>query len=430
MNSEAHDITPATRFRGREWIVVCIVLVTVAAFLAGTFGLLRTPAGEAPKLREWSNAIYRPGPPAARPVPPPFAYAAIDSARGILQREIVRGAFPGATLAVGQGDQLVHLSGMGRIRWDASAPPTDPDSTIYDLASISKVMATATAVMLLVEDGKLSLTDPVQKYLPGFQGHWKEDVNVWHLLTHSSGLPQGTVLRGDTPREVLRRLQRTKVYLPPGTRYEYSDIGYAILWAAAEKAAGEPLPKLLKRRIYKPLGMHSTGFLPGEDCTRCAPTLHLERPQIPYRGRPSDITARRLGGIAGNAGLFSTAHDVARFAAMIANGGELNGVRVLKPETVSLFTRMPVPGEYPRPKGWQLFCHTDTVEDSPPCDEPFAFGHTGYSGTSVWIDPEGGKWVVLLTNRTYLPRASSRMPAIRRRIFGIVTGLTPAADKS
>lgn len=354
-----------------------------------------------------------------------MSYAAIDSARRIVEREIVRGAFPGATLAIGRGDTMVHLSGTGHIEWHANALPADPDSTVYDLASLSKVMATATAVMLLVEDGRMKLTDPVQRYLPNFQGRWKEDLNIWHLLTHSSGLPQGTVLRGDSPREVLRRLQLTLVYLPPGTRYEYSDIGYAILWAAAEKAAGEPLPELLRKRVYEPLGMHSTGFLPGEDCTRCAPTLHLEQARAPYRGRPSDITARRLGGIAGNAGLFSTAHDVARFAAMITSGGELNGVRVFRPETVALFTRTPVAGERPRPIGWQLFCRTDTLEDPPPCTEPYAFGHTGYSGTSLWIDPEQGAWVVLLTNRTYLPRASSRMPAIRRGIFGIITGRMP-----
>lgn len=400
------------------------VLVTISTLLAGTTGLLRPIQDDAPAAPPTGSlqprrAVAAPGP------PPPVSYAAIDSARRIVEREIVRGAFPGATLAIGRGDTMVHLSGTGHIEWHANALPADPDSTVYDLASLSKVMATATAVMLLVEDGRMKLTDPVQRYLPNFQGRWKEDVNIWHLLTHSSGLPQGTMLRGDSPREVLRRLQLTLVYLPPGTRYEYSDIGYVILWAAAEKAAGEPLPELLRRRVYEPLGMHSTGFLPGEDCTRCAPTLHLVQPPMPYRGRPSDITARRLGGIAGNAGLFSSAHDVARFAAMITSGGELNGVRVFRPETVALFTRTPVAGERPRPIGWQLFCRTDTLEDPPPCTEPYAFGHTGYAGTSLWIDPEQGAWVVLLTNRTYLPRASSRMPAIRRRIFGIITGRMP-----
>lgn len=423
MNFRSYSVTPGARVRRREWMVFCTVLVTVSTFVAGTAGLLRPRQDEGPAPATADPARPRAGVPVSEP--PPVSYTAIDSARAILEREIVRGAFPGATFAVGRGDKIVHLSGTGHIEWHASASPADPDSTVYDLASLSKVMATATAVMLLVEDGRLKLTDPVQRYLPGFQGQWKEDVNIWHLLTHSSGLPQGTVLRGESPRDVLRRLQRTRVYLPPGTRYEYSDIGYAILWAAAEKAAGEPLPKLLKRRVYGPLGMHSTGFLPGEDCTRCAPTLHLEQPAMPYRGRPSDITARRLGGIAGNAGLFSTAHDVARFAAMITNGGELNGVRIFKPETIALFTRTPVAGERPRPIGWQLFCRTDTLEDPPPCTEPYAFGHTGYSGTSLWIDRERGAWVVLLTNRTYLPRASSRMPAIRRRIFGIITGRTP-----
>lgn len=394
--------------------------LTRAAALATVVGLLVSvfvPTAGDPLVEDARGEE----PPAAE-IPAGVAPARIAATQSMIREEIERGAFPGATLAIGRKSRLLHLEGAGRIRWDSLAPPADPDSTLYDLASVSKVMATATAVMLLAEDGKLSLDDPVQKYLPGFQGRWKEDVRIVHLLNHSSGLPQGTILRGETPAEVLRRLQRTLIYLPPGTRAEYSDIGYAILWAAAERAAGEPLPDYLRRRLYEPLGMRSTGFLPGQDCERCAPTLFLNRTREPFRGRPADETARRLGGVAGNAGLFSTARDVGRFAAMVANGGELDGVRVMSEENARLFTRMPQPGERPRAHGWQLFCPTDTLDEPPPCTEPYAFGHTGYAGTSLWIDPESGLWVVLLTNRTFLPRATARMPQLRRRIFETLAG--------
>lgn len=397
--------------------------LTRAAALAAVAGLLVSvfvPTAGDPLVED---ARGEEPPPAARAeIPAGVAPARIAAVESLIAEEIERGAFPGATLAIGRKSRLLHLEGAGRIRWDSLAPPADPESTRYDLASVSKVMATATAVMLLAEDGKLSLDDPVQKYLPGFQGRWKEDVKIVHLLNHSSGLPKGTVLRGDTPAEVLRRLQRTLIYLPPGARAEYSDIGYAILWAAAERAAGEPLPDYLRRRVYEPLGMSSTGFLPGQDCERCAPTLFLNRTREPFRGRPSDETARRLGGVAGNAGLFSTARDVGRFAAMIAGRGELDGVRVMSEETARLFTRMPRPGERPRAQGWQLFCPSDTLDAPPPCTEPYAFGHTGYAGTSLWIDPETGLWVVLLTNRTFLPRATARMPQLRRRIFETLAG--------
>ena len=406
-----HDFRVLLRLRSFRRTAGILLVVFLGAI--ASVGLISLRAEPPAQLMAWTA-------PPEREAKPAISAAVLQSVEAAVRAEMERGAFPGATMAVGRRDRMLWSTGMGRIQWDTTSAPADPDSTLYDLASLSKVVATATAVMLLVEDGRMSLEDPVQKFLPGFQGRWKKDVRIKHLLTHSSGLPEGTVLRGDSPAEVLRRLQRTLVYLPPGTRYEYSDIGYVILWAAAERAAGEPLPALLKRRVYAPLGMKSTGFLPGPDCTLCAPTLYLVESKIPYRGRPSDITARKLGGIAGNAGLFSTAHDLARFAAMVTNGGELDGVRIFRPETVALFNRLPAPGDPPRPHGWQLFCMSDTLPEAPPCREPYAFGHTGYAGASLYIDPEEGNWVVLLTNRTYLPRAESRMPALRRNIFRMV----------
>jgi CubicO group peptidase (beta-lactamase class C family) len=167
--------------------------------------------------------------------------------------------------------------------------------------------------------------------------------------------------------------------------------------------------------------MASTRFEPGNGCGECAPTLSL-KDGTPFRGETNDPISRKFGGATGNAGLFSTAHDLARFAAMIANEGEVDGVRVLKSATVREFVRAQ-PGAGTRGLGWEVFCREGTVPDAKGCKEPYAYGHTGYTGTSLWIGKRG-VWVVLLTNRTYNPRASNRLQVVRRRLFNVVSGET------
>jgi CubicO group peptidase (beta-lactamase class C family) len=327
-----------------------------------------------------------------------------------------RGTFPGAALAVGRQDQVVIERGFGRLDWGLGSPDVDPDRTIYDLASLTKVVATTTAVMLLVEDGRLDLDSQVSGYLPGFSGGGRERVTVRHLLTHTSGLPAWSPISGRSPEAALARAIATPLVREPGGRVEYSDIGFILLWATAEAAAGEPLHRLLDARVFGPLGMRSTTFIPGRWCDSCAPTGR--RPDGGnYEGFVHDPLARRFDGITGNAGLFSTAHDLARFAAMLASGGELDGVRVLRAETIARFTARQ-PGAGSRALGW------DTPRRRPGDDpdeaggriSPRAFGHTGFTGTSLWIDPDRGTWVVLLSNRTYSPRASDRLHALRREV--------------
>jgi CubicO group peptidase (beta-lactamase class C family) len=326
--------------------------------------------------------------------------------------EMLRGAYPGASLAIGRGSHIVLEEGFGYTGtgpWDGEV---DPDRTVYDLASLSKVVGTTTAVMLLVEDGKMRLDDPVAAYVPEFSGAMKSSVTIRHLLTHTSGLPAGADVWGRTPEEALVRAESVPLVRAPGERVEYSDIGFVVLFAAAERAAGEPLYRLLDRRVFGPLGMRSTTYLPGEGCALCAPT---SRPRgDAYRGRVHDPIARQLGGLAGNAGLFSTAHDLARFAAMLASGGELDGVRVLRASTIRDFTRRQ-PGTGSRALGW------DTPSGGSGGASGLrmswsAFGHTGYTGTSLWVDPERGTWVVLLANRTYLTEDNNRMQALRRTV--------------
>lgn len=334
---------------------------------------------------------------------------ALQRAEDAVLDEISRGSFPGASLAVGRWSAVVLEQGMGRV--GAGGGEVDPDRTVYDIASLSKVVGTTTAVMLLVEDGKMSLDDPVQAYLPEFTGVNKDRVTIRHLLTHTSGLPAGYDGAGPTPQESLLRMLRVPLEHAPGMQVEYSDVGFVVLFAAAERAAGEPLYRLLDRRVFEPLGMLSTTYVAGEGCLRCAGTSRQHGDL--YRGRVHDPISRRLGGISGNAGLFSTAHDLARFAAMMANGGELNGVRVFQQGTVRTFTRRQ-PGTGTRALGWDTPGAPGTGASGTHVSDR-SFGHTGFTGTSIWIDPERGTWVVLLANRTY-EDGPNRMQALRRTV--------------
>jgi serine-type D-Ala-D-Ala carboxypeptidase len=363
--------------------------------------------------------------------PPPLGGAALQQARAVVTGELERRAFPGAALAIGNGSRVELVEAYGRIGWRDAAAAVTPHETMYDLGSVTKAVATTIAVLLLVEDGVIALDDPVQTHLPAFEGEWKERITWRHLLSHTSGLPGGAVIRGDSPEERARRLLRTRT-LGPGHLMTYTDLGYLVLWEAAERVAGEPLDSFLERRVWRPLGMTATVFAPGQDCEACAPTLRLST-GTPFRGQPSDLLARRLGGVTGNAGLFSTARDMSRFAAMIAGGGALNGVRILRPETVrELFRQQQGAGR--RTLGWTAFCPDEAPDPREPCRAPVAYGHTGWPGTSLWMAPGGGPWVVLLTNRSYDVRAEPRMDWLRAALFGTVTGsaivpeLAPDAD--
>jgi CubicO group peptidase (beta-lactamase class C family) len=328
--------------------------------------------------------------------------------------DLQRGAFPGAALAIGRGAKVVLEEGFGSIgRGAGESAAVDPDRTVYDLASLTKVVGTTTAVMLLVEDGKMRLDDAVSVYLPEFSGYGRERVTIRHLLTHTSGLPDGIdVPTGLSPEQALRYVLATPLRATPGMRVEYSDLSAVILYAAAERAAGEPLYRLLDRRVFSPLKMRSTTYWPGEGCGRCAPTSRVMGPA--FRGRVHDPISRRLGGISGNAGLFSSVHDVARFAAMMANGGELDGVRVLQASTIRAFTQRQ-PGTGTRALGWDTPLRPGATMFGERASYR-SYGHTGYTGTSIWIDPDLGTWVVLLTNRTYDTEGNNRMQQLRRAV--------------
>lgn len=364
--------------------------------------------------------------PEATPVPA----AAVAAAEALIRAKVDGEAFPGAALAVGNRELIQQVAVFGKTHWDKNAPAVDADSTLYDLGSLTKVIATTAAVMALVDDGRMELDAPVQRYLPEFSGEDKDQVTVRHLLSHTGGVRAGVVeVEGETPREVRRILLSLPLLRPPGGDVLYSDLGFIILWTAAERAAGEPLGRYLRRRMWGPLGMTSTLVGVPAGCDRCAPTMYLQERKEPYTGGSYDEVSRRLDGLAGNAGAFSTPRDVARFVAMVANEGRLGNVRVLRTRTVRSFTQ-PQPGTGTRALGWEVYCREGSVPDHQECGEVYAFGHTGVTGTSVWIDPEGRNWVVLLTNRTYIPRAEVHMQELRRELYETVTGrLAPAASR-
>jgi CubicO group peptidase (beta-lactamase class C family) len=329
--------------------------------------------------------------------------AAIDR---VVTRGIKAGGYPGAAVVVGRKGAAVWEKGFGSLKWTSGSAAVSAEQTIYDLASVSKVVGTTTAVMVLVDEGKIHLDDPVSRYLPEFSGGLKDQVTIRHLLTHRSGLPAGRDLWRDarTPADAKRVAISTPVYCRPGVCFEYSDLGADVLGWVAEAAAGQPLDEFLSERVFQPLGMKETTYRPSAALrARIAPTEVTPPRGYPLQGEVHDENADVLGGVAGHAGLFSTAADLAVFAQLMLNGGEYNGVRVVSDSTVRLFTRR---AAGTRALGW------DTCAGNGGCGQYLserAYGHTGYTGTSLWIDPDREMFVVLLTNRVHAARA--RRPA-------------------
>ncbi len=322
--------------------------------------------------------------------------AAVDR---VVLRGIGAGGFPGASVVVGRKGYAVVKRGYGALSWGGA--PVD-EHTIYDVASLTKVVGTTAAIMVLYDEGKLDLDAPVRAYLPAFTGGAKDRVTLRHLLTHRSGLPAGRELwrTASSPAEARRQVIETPLYCAPGACYEYSDLGADILGFVAEAVSGQRLDTFLDERVFRPLGMTDTYFRPPAALrARIAPTEVAPPRGYPLRGEVHDENAFALGGVAGHAGLFSTAADLSIYAAMLLNGGEYGGVRVIADSTVRLFTAR---AAGTRALGW------DTCNQRGSCGSLMganAFGHTGFTGTSLWLDPERDMFVLLLTNRVHAARA-------------------------
>jgi serine-type D-Ala-D-Ala carboxypeptidase len=324
----------------------------------------------------------------------------------VIERGISAGGYPGASVVVGRRGASVWQKGFGKLSWEKGSNAVSAERTIYDLASLTKVVGTTTALMVLYDEGKIHLDDPVSRYIPAFSGGQKDLVTLRMLLEHRSGLPAGRDLWriAHSPAEARDAVIATPLGCEPGRCYEYSDLGADMLGFVVESASGERLDQFLAERVFQPLGMTDTFFRPADSLkTRVAPTEVAPPRGYPLQGEVHDENAYALGGVAGHAGLFSTAADLAVFAQMMLNGGEYNGTRIVADSTVALFTKR---AAGTRALGW------DTCAGSGGCGQYLgedAYGHTGFTGTSLWLDPDRDMFVVLLTNRVHEARA--RRPA-------------------
>jgi len=362
------------------------------------------------------------GIPAAAPASLGFDTTRLARVIAYLRAEADSGAFPGAVLAVGRHGRLALLQPVG-VYGVNDHRPVQP-GTIYDLASLTKVVGLTTACMLLVDEDKLALDAPVQRYVPEFIGPMKDHVTIRHLLTHSAGLAADLPLYDSTPTRAaaLHAVDTTTLLSPPGVTYRYSDLSAIVLMQVVERLAAEPLDRFLTRRVFGPLAMPATRFLPPAAWRdRIAPTENdtVFRHRL-LVGEVHDESAARLGGVSGNAGLFSNALDLSRLAALLLNGGAWDTLQLIRAETVTEFTRRQsvVPGST-RALGW------DTPSDSGYSSagtklSRHAFGHTGFTGTSIWLDPERELFIILLTNRVNPTRANSAILHVRSEVADLV----------
>jgi len=347
--------------------------------------------------------------------------AAIDP---VVKEAIRRGDCPGAVVVVGQNGKVVYRKAFGH---RAVVPRELPMNvhTIFDMASVTKVVATTTAIMQLVEQGKIVLSAPVSEYWPEFKDNGKESIRVQELMTRYSGLPPDLELKPEWfgYGTAMKMIADTKLINPPGTRFLYSDINFETLGELVHRVSGQPLDVYCSDHIFKPLGMKDTRFKPPASWRkRIAPTQYQEgdRGKMLW-GEVHDPTAYNMGGVAGHAGLFSSADDVSIFAQMLLDGGSYKHARILSPLTVEKMTSPETPPDKMavRGLGWDL-------------DSPFAsnrgelfevgsFGHTGFTGTSIWVDPVTKTYLIILSNRVH-PNGKGDVVELRIQIATIVAG--------
>jgi len=342
--------------------------------------------------------------------------ARLDS---LILAAIADSAAPGAAVAVGRHGRLVHLRGYGRIDWAADAPAVT-DSTLYDMASLTKVIATTTAAMILEEEGRLVLDRPVREYLPEFDDTAKAGITVRTLLTHRSGMdPVHGLYREYRGREqYLEQINLRPPRRPPDTQTSYSDWNMILMQLVAERITGQTLNAFLEERVFGPLGMRDTGYRPAAELKpRIALTEIMEWRGGKVWGEVHDENAWALGGVAGHAGLFASARDLAVFARMMLNGGEYGGVRIVRPETVARWMAAQVPGPGGRALGWEKPYRGSSAGRYL---SPWSIGHTGFTGTSIWIDPHADLFVILLTNRVNPTRDNPRLGPLRRAVADLV----------
>jgi CubicO group peptidase (beta-lactamase class C family) len=343
--------------------------------------------------------------------------AALDAA---MTNAIHERKLPGGVVWLERNGQRYYRAYGMRALLPAGEDATE--DTIYDAASLTKVVATTPSIMLLVQQGRLRLDDPAAKYIPGFAKRGKGKITIRHLLTHYSGLPADlrlTKKRKASPRSIWTEIYQAKPLAPPGGRFIYSDLGFIVLGKVVEKVSGKSLDVFAKENLFTPLEMTSSGFRPPkQDRERIAPTERTKDGGM-MRGEVHDPLASMLGGVAGDAGLFSTAQDLSRFCQMLLNQGSLDGVTVLEPETVRLMVspQSPAEKENVRAFGWDISSIYSSAKGSHLSSQ--SYGHTGYTGTSIWIDPAIESYLIILTNRVH-PDGRGNVKELRTQIADIV----------
>jgi len=346
-----------------------------------------------------------------------------DSTDRILREAVTDRAFPGAYAVVGDSRGMLAQLGAGHLDWARSPRPSR--YTLWDLASLTKVIGTTTALAQLIESGRVQLDAPVQRYIPAWTGPGKDSVTVRHLLTHTSGLPAFRPYDRETHNadSLAALLFDTPLERAPGDSMVYSDIGAFMMGRIVERVSGQRLDRYLRSHVFAPLRMTETMFNPPRsEWSRVAPTEFDSTRGGLVRGKVHDERAYYLGGVAAHAGLFSTASDLSRFASMLLHGGALGGHRVLGARTIEQFTAYADSGRHNRALGWQ----------KPPAAwagrlmTSRAFGHTGFTGTSIAIDPELDLYIILLSNRVNPTRDNPKIGDVRAHLADAVVSVVRA----
>jgi uncharacterized protein YbbC (DUF1343 family) len=356
----------------------------------------------------------------------------------LIEEAIAQYQLPGAVVLVGRNSRVVWNKAYGSRALEPAREAMTTD-TIFDMASLTKVVATATSIMILVERGKVRLTDPLSHYIPEIKGEGRERITIELLLTHRAGYAPDFDLkeRWTGYDETIKRLIKEPLRGAPGARFVYSDIGFIALGEVVHRASGMMLDEFARQNIFLPLGMRDTGFRPDAKLKgRIAPT-EKRRGQLNYlgdsganagaegeqwlRGEVHDPTAFRMAGVAGHAGLFSTANDLAIYCQMMLNGGQYRGTRILSPLTVAEMTRPRIVSDqgWTRGLGWDI--NTSYSSNRGDLFPLGSFGHTGFTGTSVWIDPATQMFVVFLSNRVH-PDGKGDVGPLRGRVASLVAG--------
>ncbi|CAA9398291.1 MAG: Protein YzbB, partial [uncultured Phycisphaerae bacterium] len=359
-------------------------------------------------------------PAAAAVTNPPFDLARMAEADRAIEEAIAKGDCPGAVLLVGRGDRTGGKVAYQRAYGNRAVKP-DPESmtldTLFDLASLSKPVGCATSVMKLIEQGKVRPQERVAAYLPEFGKNGKEQITVAHLLLHQGGLIPDNALADykEGPAVAWQKICDLKPQAEPGTTFKYTDVGFIVLGKLVERVSGRPLNEFARDEVFGPAGMATASYVPPADWKpRTAPTEQRENRWM--RGEVHDPRAYLLGGVAGHAGLFGTAQDLSRYCRMLLNGGTIDGRQVLKPETVAEMTK---PHDLPDGKNRRTYGFDVDTSYSRPRGDRFergtTFGHTGFTGTSLWIDPVNDCYVVLLTNSVH-PDGKGKVLALRHKV--------------